>query len=172
MSDQLVGFIRNMERRLAHLERLELHNHRIAFLAYNSAYDTDATGAGTTATADFDTEVYDLGGNFAADTFTATVPGKHHFSSTVRVDDLDAKMTRGYIELVTSNRTYRGTYCSPAACQSVGHSFTFQVDADADMDAADTAIIQVMIDGGDADSADIVGDNTSMFTYFSGFLIT
>ena len=172
MSDQLVGFIRNMERRLAHLERLELHNHRVAFLYFNTQDDTDATGNSGVATIDFDEKVYDLGSNFAADTFTAPTDGKYFLTSTVRVGDLDANMDTGRIQVRTSNRIYRGTYLSPAACQTVSHYISFTVTAVADMDAADTATVEVIINNGAGDTADISGDATLLVTYFAGFRVT
>jgi len=47
-----------------------------AFLAFNSASDNNVTGAGTVATLDFDTEVFDQNADFASDTFTAPVTGR------------------------------------------------------------------------------------------------
>jgi len=53
------------------------------FLAFNSATDNDQTGAGAIPTIDFDTEVFDQGNDFTADTFTAPITGRYLFAATV-----------------------------------------------------------------------------------------
>ncbi len=51
-----------------------------AFLARNSVTDSNVTGNGTEVTIDFDTEVFDQGGDFASDTFTAPVTGRYQLN--------------------------------------------------------------------------------------------
>lgn len=144
-----------------------------AFLAYNSADDTNQTGAGTTATVEFDSEIYDQNSDFntTTDTFTAPVTGRYHFDTNVRFEALTAAMTNAAIFLTTSNRTYRGTSLSPGAVQTSGNGCSFSISTDADMDASDTAIVQVAIFNGAGDTATISGDGTAMITRFSGHLV-
>lgn len=55
------------------------------FLAYNSA---DDTGVANGTAIDFDTEVYDEGGDFASDTFTAPATGRYRFDVAVQVSNV------------------------------------------------------------------------------------
>lgn len=126
------------------------------FLAYNSAIDGVATGG----TVDFDTEVYDEAGNFAADTFTAPVTGRYHLCATVMFSDNSAS-TYG-LRLVTTARTYQIDWSGgTSAGVSAGCVY-------ADMAAAATASVQVLT--GDVD-IDIEGGAAPMVTFFSGRLV-
>lgn len=141
-----------------------------AFLAHNSVDDVDATGDSTAVTVDFDTEIFDRGGNFASDTFTAPVTGLYQFSCTVLLEDVTTSHTRVSIDLVTSNRTYRlvDVHGDIVEASSGAEGISLGGSALADMDANDTAIIRVTVTG----STKIIdiGGSSSMVTYFSGFL--
>jgi len=137
----------------------------VAFLAYNSATDTNVTGNGTFATVDFDTEVFDRGGNFASDTFTAPVTGRYRFSASVRAQQL-TNATSVNLRLATSNRNYLLHYYDAAAIAG-NADILFGGSVLADMDAGDTALIQLAVTGIGADTADIWG-TTAPQTYFSG----
>lgn len=143
---------------------------RCAFLAYNSATDTNVTGNGAAATVDFDTEVFDNGNDFAADTFTAPVTGLYQFNISVESTDLTTVMTGHTLNLViagTSARTYRNSInITPIA----GGGFQYPISVLAKMTAGDTALVTLTITGGAGDTADIVGGSTAV-TYFSGFLV-
>ena len=139
-----------------------------AFLSYNSASDADQTGNGATATVDFDTEVYDRSGDFAADTFTASVTGIYHLTANVVIFDTTTAMSGFDINIVTSNRTYSAS--TNVNIETAGNFVTLQVSADADMDAADTASVTVRVNGGAGDTADILG-SSQLYTFFSGHLV-
>ena len=136
-----------------------------SFLAYNSATDSNVTGNNTVATIDFDTEVFDQGNNFSADTFTAPVTGRYLLTTCVRVEDLTTLMTGFLCEITTSNRGYR--YNSSEVAPIAASFFAMTISAVADMDAGDTAIVRVVVSGGAGDTADISGSST-LLTYFSG----
>lgn len=137
-----------------------------AFLAIAAANQNNATGAGTTATVAFGTEIFDQGGNFASNTFTAPVTGRYRLSATVRVEQLTSAMTDLLLLITTSNRTYTDY----SIVSSNDHTTkTFKIDVLADMDAADTAVVQLRISAGAGDTADIVGSGPS--TTFSGELV-
>ena len=169
MSDQLVEFIRNMERRLAHLERLELHNHRVAFLAYNSQGTADATGDGTAATVVLDTKVFDLSSNFASNTFTAPVDGKYWLKAAAGLVDLSAGHDRGYLMLVTDDANYRGSNLNVWAASNVSHAIGLHCSVLAEMSAGHTAYVRCQVTGG-TKTVDINGGLE--YTYFCGFLVT
>ncbi len=134
-----------------------------SFLAYNSASDSNVTGNGATATVDFDTEVFDRGGDFAADTFTAPVTGLYQLNANIRFTDLVS--AGGCIfSIVTSNRTYQLDFTVP-----VDGTDSRSLSVLADMDAADTATVTLLVSGMAGDTVDIVG-GTALVTSFSGHL--
>ncbi len=139
-----------------------------AFLAYNSVTDANATGAGTVATVDFDTEVFDQGADFATDTFTAPVAGRYLLSATVQIEGLlDA--TDIDLILVTSNRSYQEISILGVFSQTTQ---TTRITAVADMDASDTVTVTIEVTGeGGGDIVDVIG-GASALTHFSGCLLT
>ena len=134
------------------------------FFAYNSANDTNQTGAGATATVDFDTEIFDVTANFATDTFTAPITGKYLLTVQVRAASVPAGSTTFACNLVTSNRTYVNTEVTAAGTFT---TYLWSWSVIADMDAADTALVQIVISAGAGDTATIVGAATPT-TYFGG----
>jgi hypothetical protein len=129
------------------------------FLAYNSANDA-AQSSG--ATIDVDTEVYDNTANFSADTFTAPVTGTYHLCATVRLVP-NASANAGP-DIVTSNRRYV-IYQVSATTDTVAHTGCVL----ADMDASDTATVQLFLS---TSTATIIGTAApNMTTFFSGRLV-
>ncbi len=141
-----------------------------AFLAFNSATDTNQTGAGATATVDFDTEVFDQNGDFSADTFTAPVTARYYLSSMVNFSSLTAAMTTLNTTIVTSNRTYYIGDINTGTARDGGSQLSSGSSALADMDVGDTATVQVLIANGAGNTAGITGSATLLLTYFSGHL--
>jgi hypothetical protein len=141
-----------------------------SFLAFNSATDTNQTGDATIATVDFDTEVFDRGGNFASDTFTAPRTGLYRFSASVIINALTASFTSGLIWLHASNRDIYGTVNNPGAVRDVSNQATLQVNALVDMDAGDTCSVQILVQGS-TKTIGIVGNGTLLYTHFSGELV-
>lgn len=127
-----------------------------AVLAYNSANDS---GISSGSTIDFDTEVYDRGGNFSADTFTAPVPGDYLICSTVDFQADSGTMTGGF-RIVTSNRSYNmGRAVSGSSISNEGLCVI------ADMDASDTARVEIVFSG--PVTATVLGGASPYTTYFS-----
>jgi hypothetical protein len=140
-----------------------------AFLAFNSSNDNNVTGNGTVATVDFDTEVFDQGGDFASDTFTAPVTGRYRLTAQVRFSGVNAG-TADDIEIiiVTSNRSYSHKITSSNNIQSQP-IMSFSVLAD--MDAADTATVTAEVNGEASDVVDISGNASEIRTFFCGELV-
>ena len=142
------------------------------FLAHNSVTDVDQTGNGAQATVDFDTEIFDQGGDFAADAFTAPVTGRYLLTATVQILSMTTAADGATLRIVTSNRTYRGNRFD------LGGDFPpvlgLTMSAVADMDAADTATVTVAVTGEASDLiVDIEGSASSeLFTSFSGCLVS
>jgi hypothetical protein len=142
-----------------------------SFLVFNSATDANATGDGTAVTVDFNSEVIDANNDFASDTFTAPVAGKYFLQTTVFLQQTeDSTNTRYRLIIVTSNRTYV-LHEKRLMRQNDGGQNLADVCGSAvvDMDASDTAIVQVAVYGGAA-VVDIWG-NSQPETYFSGCLL-
>lgn len=142
-----------------------------AFLAYNSVTDSNVTGNGSTATVDFDTELFDQGGDFTGDTFTAPVAGKYFLTATVRVSGLTANDADSWnFDLVVTDNTCRMSQTSTA---DIPATLSFTTSVVVDMAASDTAKVQITISG---DSGGDVGDIDggaagTLITYFSGCLL-
>ena len=133
-----------------------------AFLAYpasnqnNFAIDTEVTVI-------LGTEVFDQGGNFASNTFTAPVTGKYQFDSFIYFIDMDTAADYYRLKLITSNRTYYYILDTNRFSADVGR-WTIGFSILADMDASDTAYLSVYQSGGTAQT------DISTNAYFSGFL--
>ena len=133
-----------------------------AFLATANT-QTDVTGDGTTYTVLFANEIFDQGSNFASNTFTAPVTGRYFLSARISFYGLLVGHTFQLFSIVTSNRSYR-TLNSVAT-----NSFTengMGVSVLADMDAGDTATVQLEIAG----STKVVDIDAAAYTDFSGHL--
>ena len=114
----------------------------------------------------FGTETYDVGNNFASNTFTAPVTGKYLLSLRIGLRQFDRDADYVFISINTSNRSYASLIdanfggADPAYWQV---NTTFLVD----MDANDTADCKYQQNAGEA-QIDI--DGTQTYTNFSGFL--
>ena len=120
------------------------------------------TAVGTTIIT-FATEVYDVNGDFASNTFTAPVTAKYHFNLHMRLDQIDVSSDYYQLRLVTSNRIYYAIF-DPDLADGDFEYFTLVINVLADMDAGDTAYGDMQISGGSA-KMDMKQDS-----HFSGFL--
>lgn len=134
-----------------------------SFLAYNSATRENVTGDGTGVICTFDSEVFDIGGNFASNTFTAPTTGKYQLNANVYFGGL---LAGHYFDLIleTHNRNY-------AAVQGYAtfSNTSLNLSVLADMDAGDTARVTATASGG-TKVVDIYG-GANGYTSFSGFLV-
>ncbi|MGE0463432.1 MAG: hypothetical protein AB7Q16_18880 [Vicinamibacterales bacterium] len=104
------------------------------FLARNSVADSQTLPF----TLDVDDEVYDEGGDFAADTFTAPVTGRYLACVTAQMFSWSTSMTAS-LSIVTSNRSYL-VWSSDVTASSSRTGSGCQI---VDMDASDTLYAQV-----------------------------
>lgn len=111
----------------------------------------------------FGTEIFDVGNNFASNTFTAPVTGKYQFNCNINVEGVSSTTNFISFKIVTSNRTLTYYYepDSPSTLNYIGLAFSCLVD----MDVSDTAYLQIYIGGGSATTD--VRDTSN----FSGILI-
>ena len=140
-----------------------------AFLAYLASYDNNRTGTGTVYTLGTNvafTEVFDQNADFNTNgTFTASVTGRYLLIYVIRVFGTNNNYSI-YIEIVTSNRTYKFNKFNVTGIGEVGVGF----QTIADMDASDTVTFKVVGTGIGSDIVNIQG--YSEVTFVSGFLIS
>ena len=117
--------------------------------------------SGTTIT--FGNEVFDQNNDFASNTFTAPVTGKYQFNVGLFLEQVDTDYTELRIKLVTSNRNY--DHFDIGSPFSSDRNLQYHLSALADMDASDTATIQVTFHNG-GNQMDV-----NALTYFSGYLV-
>ena len=130
--------------------------------------DQNNIAVGSNVTVVWQVESYDVGANFASNTFTAPVAGKYIFTASIRIDSLDSTGSEhNDMAIVTSNRSYKNIFDLRGLSADPTY-WTFTINAVADMDAGDTAYVQFYQDGGAAQS-DIKNDSGR--TYFSGYLL-
>ena len=137
--------------------------------AFNVQASTNQNNIATASyvTVVYGQENYDIGGNFASNTFTAPVTGKYQLNAHLRLDTVSNDSTYYLFFLQTSNRGYYQTMDSNAVSLDY-HSFALSLVAD--MDANDTATLSVYQQGG-TQQTDIVGQTGSSTTNFSGYLL-
>jgi len=144
-----------------------------AFLAIVSTQIDNITGNGTVYQVQWNTEVFDQNSDWDGnDTFSAPVDGRYMFQVSVTFGSVSSG-TNGYVEVDTSNRSYTGRTLGINTVQNVNNEISLFFSIFCDMDASDTATINVMIDGIGADTADIItGGITTPYSWISGCLAT
>lgn len=136
------------------------------FLAYLASAVANATGAGATynlGTGTALTEVFDLHGDFNTNgTYTCPSTSRVDLRSFVYVTNTTVATTFA-ITLTTSNRSYLSQFAR-AALSSDQSCFISTI---ADMDAADTASISIVV-AGEATDTDSISGSSTLLTYFCG----
>ena len=139
-----------------------------AFLAFNTSQDADVTGNSTETTADFDSEVYDQGADYASDTFTAPVTGRYLLATSCQMSGLTSAADLARLRINTSNRIYVASWDRTNNMPSL---MNMALSTIADMDASDTATVSIQVNGEASDVVDLDGNGTTLQTYFSGCLL-
>ena len=111
----------------------------------------------------FGTERFDIGANFASNTFTAPVTGKYQLNLQLRVAQTD-QVVYTVLQIESSNKTYQSIIDTGALDEDADY-WMFNIHVIADMDANDTADVHFYQNGGVAQ----VDINTE--SSFSGALI-
>ena len=111
-----------------------------------------------------DNEIFDRGGNFASNQFTAPVTGIYHLTLNIRLDNVDTASSYYNVVIQTSNRAYQQLFNYPDSDIPI---MMVMFTAIADMDANDVAYCRIFQNGGTAQT-DINGYNTSFFGYLLG----
>ena len=109
-------------------------------------------------------EVYDIGGNFASNTFTAPVTGKYQLNVKLNFASVDVSSEYVNVYLAASNRSIVFTYGSSAGDADTYQTVAFSILMD--MDASDTAYIYINLPNQGQAIMDVTTDSK-----FSGYLV-
>ena len=112
----------------------------------------------------YGTERFDQNSDFASNTFTAPVTGKYQLNIFVRLNNVDTAPAYYQFKIITSNRTYSGTYDTGGFSADPAY-YSFSHSALADMDAGDTAYIAIHQHSAGTAQSDVDPETT-----FSGYL--
>ena len=128
------------------------------FGVYPSSVTNFAEGGPTTIV--FDTERFDVGGNFASNTFTAPITGKYLLCVDLYMAQVDSASLYQEMRIVSSNRTYYSVNNS-GGMDADGYQ-SIHLAAVVDMDASDTAYAAATLEASGTVQADLL--NISNFT--------
>jgi hypothetical protein len=137
------------------------------FLAYNAATVANQTGNAASVNVPFATEVYDRGSCYAANVFTALVPGLYEFVTQVAFNNVALAMTNQMLNLNTSGGVF--TRAQDAVVGVVNGVMTLTVTGQVQLSAGGTASVSAQISNGAGNTAGIFGAAAPpMYTFFSG----
>lgn len=135
------------------------------FMAQPASLQSNLAVAGSGVNIDLGTERFDVGGDFASNTFTAPVTGKYALHALFYMNAVDSGTTYYEFTIKTSNRNY-GLVVYVGAGGSTDHAYaTWSSSVIADMDASDTAYLHYYQAGGTQQT------DVSTGTYFMGYLL-
>lgn len=109
----------------------------------------------------FGTERFDIGNNFASNTFTAPITGKYLLAFALELENIDQAANYYVSSINTSNKSYVPFKIDPGQFNGDVPFWTIAGSVVADMDVNDTAYIEIEQDGGAAQT-DI--ENGSLFS--------
>jgi hypothetical protein len=154
-------------------ERMRIDSDGHITMPSQSAFEARTSNAladisiNTAHTIAFNTERYDVNGDFntSTHTFTAPVTGKYMLNTFIRLQEVDADAIYYHLYFVTSNRTYFDII-DPRGFDTDLAYMNMRCSVLADMDASDTAYVQIYQAGGAAQTDVAANDDV----HFSGFL--
>jgi hypothetical protein len=160
------GTVTQSSNAVIHMPSITVSSLQPAFLATHTVDQLNVTGAGTTATVNFTTEIFDQNSNYdGTNTFQAPLTGRYQFNCGLYIANATAS-TFGVLFINTSNRNYQILTSLPYSAGGTEYDLSGSVLTD--MDVSDTCIIQGAIFGMAGDTADYLANAGT--TFFSGFL--
>jgi len=138
-----------------------------AFQVFKSSDQNNIAADNSSVVVTWQTEAFDIGSNFASNTFTAPVTGKYLLTAKLRIDNADSASSYYILKLVCSNGDAFDIFDSNVFSSDITY-ITLQVTTVQDMDANDTAQVQITQQGGTAQS-DII--DARHYSNFSGYLL-
>ena len=119
-------------------------------------------------------EIFDVGSNFASNTFTAPVTGKYQFNVSLYLSNIDIDTTLFDVVMISSNRDQRLMAMNMAKDFSADSNNFQSMNASTilDMDASDTIFVRINITGGGGViRLDGQAPSSAFYTAWSGALI-
>ena len=135
-----------------------------SFLARPSSRQSNLA-INTNHTIAFGTEVFDRGADFASNTFTAPIEGLYQLNVQLAIQEMDSATDYYYINLKTSNRNYDQYWDNNDKAGDNGNGAGVTIAVLADMDAGDTAVVEISVANSGTAQMDVETAST-----FSGFL--
>ena len=114
----------------------------------------------------FGTERFDVGSNFASNTFTAPITGKYWLGVDLYLVNIDSAANYYNLFITTSNKEYGFTWSTLALDQDANY-WQGAVSTIADMDASDTAYVRMYQSAGTSQT-DI---SSAANSHFGGYLV-
>jgi len=143
----------------------------VAFRVSNETQNNIATSSNVTIK--FSSEIFDKNSDFNTSTYTFTAPvtGRYLFAITIVALNVDTAISYGQAKLVTSNHTTKIETLEAATdhLNSDAAYYQFHNTVIEEMDANDTAYVQLRLQGGTAQT-DIDSDSNTG-TLFHGYLL-
>ena len=141
------------------------------FAATTSATQTNMT-KGSANTIVFGSEIFDLNGDFASNTFTAPVTGKYLLTARVTLAQMDHDGNfYAHFRIATSNRNH-GSNTNITVFDAEPELWPLEIAVVADMDASDTAHVTYAESGPGASQTDVYNaDSGPEYHVFSGCLL-
>ena len=140
-----------------------------AFHAYSSSTQSNVTGNGAQATLVYGTEIFDQNADYdGTSTFTAPVTGRYYMAFSMRVDVGTSGDAATFQTNITTTNTNFNRTIDPLGSDLNG-SVRLGWGGLFHMDAADTVVIKVTVDGLAGDTADL--ENDEAIAWFCGFLV-
>ncbi len=156
----------------ATVTRLSIDSSGRVIMPYQPAFSVTVAAeqtniaVGADVTVVWGTEVFDVGANFASNTFTAPVTGKYQLSLNLRLNNVDSATAYYIVSFFSSNRNYRFIYDSTVFAADADYWAT-SLSALVDMDEDDTVTVTVRQSDGTAQT-DV--DGNAVYQQFTGYL--
>lgn len=143
-------------------------------LAYVNASTTNQTGNGANYTVIFNSEVYDLAGNYntGTGTFTAPITGRYKYDAKVIANGLTASHTAVQFSIVATSRTVDGARFNIGAIRDAGNNCTVQNNGYIDMTANDTFTVVLNVSGGTQVVGAVGGAASTLLSYLAVELLS
>ena len=138
-----------------------------SFSVRHSGAASNVTGDGTSYTIVWDTERWDVGNNFASNTFTAPVFGYYYFTVLVSFTGLTSGMTSGRIRILTTNLELEDRF-DPYDLMEANGLTRINFSSLFLMNIGDTATVTLEVNSG-SKVVDMQGSDVN--SSFTGFLI-
>ena len=135
----------------------------VMFFAYNSSQQANIA-KDTDVTVVLDSEYFDVGDDFASNTFTAPVDGYYQLNATINIQNGDISASGYELKIVTTDRTY---VAYTVAGDFADNYTTATLAILVNLNEGDTAYVVIAQDGGTGGTVDL----WEKLQYFSGYLV-